>query len=86
MGKTIMGAVVSLGGFMADFNDEVGPLFDWYGNGDVTRSFPGSPSESRSTQVSPSSRLSAGPAKVSRPSRRVVRMEPFLSRRVATRG
>jgi hypothetical protein len=67
MGKTIMGAVVSLGGFMADFNDEVGRL-------------------SRSTQVSPSSRLSAGPAKVSRPSRRVVRMEPFLSRRVATRG
>ena len=29
MGKTIMGAVVSLDGFMADDNDGVGPLFDW---------------------------------------------------------
>jgi hypothetical protein len=52
MGKTIMGAVVSLVGFMADDNDEVGPLFDWYGNGDVAWSFPGSDGESRSTQAS----------------------------------
>jgi dihydrofolate reductase len=52
MGKTIMGAVVSLDGFMADDNDEVGPLFDWYGNGDVAWSFPGSDGESRSTQAS----------------------------------
>jgi dihydrofolate reductase len=52
MGKTIMGAVVSLDGFIADDNDEVGPLFDWYGNGDVTWSFPGSYGESRSTQAS----------------------------------
>jgi hypothetical protein len=36
MGKTMMGAVVSLDGFIADDNDDVGPLFDWYGNGDVT--------------------------------------------------
>jgi dihydrofolate reductase len=35
MGKTVMGAVVSLDGFIADDNDDVGPLFDWYGNGDV---------------------------------------------------
>jgi hypothetical protein len=35
VGKTIMGAVVSLDGFMADDDDGVGPLFDWYGNGDV---------------------------------------------------
>ena len=35
VGKTIMGAVVSLDGFMADDNDGVGPLFDWLGNGDV---------------------------------------------------
>ena len=28
MGKTIMGAVVSLDGFMADDSDGVGPLFD----------------------------------------------------------
>ena len=36
MGKTIMGAVVSLDGFMADDDDGVGPFFDWLGNGDVT--------------------------------------------------
>ena len=30
MGKTIMGAVVTLDGYIADLNDEVGPLFDWY--------------------------------------------------------
>ena len=35
MGKTVMGAVVSLDGFMADDNDGVGPLFDWLSNGDV---------------------------------------------------
>jgi hypothetical protein len=35
MGHTIMGAVVSLDGYIADENDDVGPLFDWYGNGDV---------------------------------------------------
>jgi dihydrofolate reductase len=40
MGKVVMGAVVSLDGFIADDNDDVGPLFDWYGNGDVTWSFP----------------------------------------------
>jgi dihydrofolate reductase len=52
MGKTIMGAVVSLDGFMADDDDGVGPLFDWYGNGDVAWSFEGSPGECRSTQAS----------------------------------
>jgi dihydrofolate reductase len=35
MGKVIVGATVSLDGFIADGNDDVGPLFDWYGNGDV---------------------------------------------------
>ncbi len=39
--QTIMGAVVSLDGFMADDNDGVGPLFDWLGNGDVAWRFPG---------------------------------------------
>jgi hypothetical protein len=29
MGKTVMGAVVSLDGFIADDNDVPGPLFDW---------------------------------------------------------
>ena len=35
MGKVIVGSTVSLDGFIADDNDDVGPLFDWYGNGDV---------------------------------------------------
>ena len=28
-------ATMSLDGFIADTSDRVGPLFDWYGNGDV---------------------------------------------------
>jgi dihydrofolate reductase len=47
-----MGAVVSLDGFIADDNDDVGPLFDWYGNGDVTWAFEGADSECRTTQAS----------------------------------
>lgn len=35
MGNTIMGAVVSLDGYIADVNDGVGPMFEWFGNGDV---------------------------------------------------
>jgi len=35
MGNTIMGAVVTLDGYIADINGDVGPLFDWYSNGDV---------------------------------------------------
>ena len=53
MGKAIMGAVVSLDGFIADSRDEAGPLFDWYGNGDVTWSLPGTDDEFRTTQASP---------------------------------
>ncbi len=53
MGKTIMGAAaVSLDGFIADENDEVGPLFDWLGSGDVSWSLPGSDDEARSTRAS----------------------------------
>ena len=52
MGKAIMGAVVSLDGFIADDNDGVGPLFDWLANGDVTWSFPGTDREFRTTQAS----------------------------------
>ena len=36
MGKVLVTGTVSLDGFIADENDGVGPLFDWYGNGDVT--------------------------------------------------
>jgi len=35
MGKVIAGAAMSLDGFIADTSDAVGPLFDFYGNGDV---------------------------------------------------
>jgi dihydrofolate reductase len=35
MATVVMHAVVSLDGFIADENDEVGPLFEWYFNGDV---------------------------------------------------
>lgn len=41
MGKTIMGAVVSLDGYIAMDNDGVGPLVDWFGNGDVSWTFEG---------------------------------------------
>ncbi|GAB7003851.1 dihydrofolate reductase family protein [Nocardioides sp. AN3] len=34
MSKVVMHAVVSVDGFIADDNDDVGPLFDWYFNGD----------------------------------------------------
>jgi hypothetical protein len=33
MGKTIMGAVVSADGYLANIKGKVGPLFDWSGNG-----------------------------------------------------
>jgi dihydrofolate reductase len=35
MGKVIAQASMSLDGFIADTNDQAGPLFDWYNNGDV---------------------------------------------------
>jgi dihydrofolate reductase len=52
MGKTIMGAVVSLDGFIADDNDSVGPLFDWLGNGDVDWRFEGAEFGVRTTKAS----------------------------------
>ena len=50
-----MGAAVSLDGFIADDSDEVGPLFDWYGNGDVAWSFPGTDREFRPPKPRPTS-------------------------------
>jgi dihydrofolate reductase len=35
MGKVIVQASMSLDGFIADTNDQVGPLFDWFDNGEV---------------------------------------------------
>src|SRR5215217_4279610 len=39
MGRTSIFAAVSLDGFIAADDDTVGPLFDWYGNGDVAGTF-----------------------------------------------
>jgi dihydrofolate reductase len=36
MGAVVMHNVVSVDGFIADENDAVGPLFDWYLSGDTT--------------------------------------------------
>jgi dihydrofolate reductase len=35
MSKVIASAATSVDGFVADTDDAVGPLFDWYGNGEV---------------------------------------------------
>ena len=34
MGRTYLHAVASLDGYIADEHDDVGPLFEWYYNGD----------------------------------------------------
>jgi dihydrofolate reductase len=54
VGKTIMSAVVSLDGYIARDDDSVGPLFDWYGNGDVEWTWTDRPDDpaSRTTQAS----------------------------------
>ena len=51
MAKAVMSAAVSLDGYIADDRDGVGPLFDWYGNGDVAWRFPGSSDESHSSRA-----------------------------------
>jgi dihydrofolate reductase len=48
-GKVIMFAAVSLDGYVANERDEVGPLFDWYGNGDVPVTFDGDDEHAFST-------------------------------------
>ncbi len=35
MSTVVMHNVVSVDGFIADAHDQIGPLFDWYFNGDV---------------------------------------------------
>ena len=55
MSKVIMScAAVSADGFIADENDEVGPLFDWLTSGDVDWTWSGGPEEHsvRSAQAS----------------------------------
>jgi dihydrofolate reductase len=52
MGKTVMGAIVSLDGFMADDDDQVGRLFDWLSNGEVEWSYEGTDDTVRTSQAS----------------------------------
>jgi hypothetical protein len=35
MATVVMHAVVSVDGYIADDHDDVGPLFEWYFNGDL---------------------------------------------------
>jgi dihydrofolate reductase len=52
MARTVMSAVVSLDGYIADDDDGVGPLFDWFGNGDVEWTLGDTARPFRSTQAS----------------------------------
>jgi dihydrofolate reductase len=54
MATVMMHAVTSVDGFIADENDDVGPLFDWYFNGDQPLS-PGEPSTPGGMKVSKTS-------------------------------
>ena len=52
MGKVFVDATVSLDGFVADEHDGVGPLFDWYNNGDTSVSIGAPDWTSRVTKAS----------------------------------
>ena len=41
MGKTVAAFTMSLDGFIAGPNDEIGRLFKWYGSGDTAFTVPG---------------------------------------------
>jgi hypothetical protein len=47
MSTVVMHNVVSVDGYIADDNDDVGPLFDWYSNGDTELTESGGPQVSR---------------------------------------
>jgi dihydrofolate reductase len=50
MGNVVMHNVVSVDGFIADADDQVGPLFDWYVNGEHT--LPGTAGELKVSKAS----------------------------------
>ncbi len=52
MARVIASFSMSLDGFVADPSDAVGPLFDWYENGDVEVQWPGSDMVSHTTAAS----------------------------------
>ena len=52
MANVIASFSMSLDGFVADPSDAVGPLFDWYGNGDVEVRWPGNDMVSQTTAPS----------------------------------
>jgi dihydrofolate reductase len=49
MGAIVMHNVVSVDGYIADDNDDIGPLFDWYFNGDTPLTDSGSFQVSRAS-------------------------------------
>jgi dihydrofolate reductase len=52
MGTVVTDMSMSLDGFIADPDDGVGPLFDWYGNGSVEYTFPGNGMPARVSEPS----------------------------------
>lgn len=52
MATVVAALSMSLDGFVASPTDEVGPLFDWYGNGEVETRWPGMGMTSRTTPAS----------------------------------
>jgi len=52
MGTVVADMTMSVDGFIADPDDGVGPLFDWYDEGDVEFTFPGNGMESRVSAAS----------------------------------
>ncbi|MFF4257805.1 dihydrofolate reductase family protein [Streptomyces sp. NPDC001663] len=53
MSTVVMHNVVSVDGFIADADDQVGPLFDWYTNGDVELGTGGKISQVSAAYVKP---------------------------------
>jgi dihydrofolate reductase len=52
MGTVVADMSMSLDGFIADPDDGVGSLFDWYGNGSVEYTFPGNGMRARVSEPS----------------------------------
>ena len=55
MGKTIMGAAVCPDGFIVDESDELGPLFDSLGSGDVSWSWRAATTRAAAPEPQPTS-------------------------------